>query len=188
MTNTDILTKFSKAYEKLKALEYNNKPDLFLHQNKNEDFLTLGGCYEKWHQDKLNWDFVHSILRDCDMDMKRASRMLFYDIKTKAEVARFFKIQYWDKMKLDEIQSQKICNEIFLSGVHIGTTKAIKLAQKQIGVLSDGIIGSITIRALNAYNENRFDREFDLLEIDNYSKMGVFKMYKDGFISRAESV
>lgn len=181
------LTKFQKGYDILKTLEFGKRPEKFLHQNKNEDYLTLGGCYEKYWKNSIDWEFVHKTLTACNYEMERASVMLYNDSRTRAEVAQFFKKEFWDKMRLDEIQSQKICNEIFLHGVHRGTKNAIKLAQKQIGVSQDGVIGSITIRALNNYNEDKFDREFDKLEIDVYSTLAVFDLYKDGFVNRANS-
>ena len=52
-------------------------------------------------------------------------------------------------------------------------------------VKQDGIIGKYTIKALNAYDERRFDTEFDKLEIANYERMEVFKKYPNGFINRA---
>lgn len=182
------LTKYQKAYQILKQLEYGKRPEKFLHQNKNEEYLTLGGCYEKFWKTQIDWEFVHKIYTACSYDMKRASTMLFNDSKTRAEVAAFFKKEFWDRMRLDEVQSQKICNEIFLHGVHRGTKNAIKLAQKQIGVLEDGIIGENTLRGLNNYNEDKFDREFDKLEIDVYSTLAVFDLYKDGFTNRSQAV
>ena len=110
------LTKFMKAYNKLKILEFGDNPKKFLHQNQNEKFLTLGGVYEKYHKN-IDWEFVHKILDICG-NMERASVMLFADASTKSSVALFFKKEFWDKMRLDEVQSEKICNEIFLSGVH----------------------------------------------------------------------
>lgn len=180
--------RFMKAYNKLKRLEFSNDPKKFLHQNKTEDHLTLGGCYEKWHKDKIDWHFVHNVVQVCNHDLERASEMLFADREIKTSVALFFKKEFWDKLRLDEVQSQKICNEIFLSACHIGSRNAIKLAQKQVMVLQDGLIGKYTLKALNAYNEKIFDTEFDKLEIENYSKMAVFETYKNGFVKRAKAV
>lgn len=179
------LDRFYKAYKILRELEYSNDPKKFLHKNSNETGYTLGGIYQKANPKAVNWDFISSLVSLCDGDMQRASEMLYADGITRTKVLLYFKKIYWDTARLDEVQSQKICNEIFLSGVHIGVKNAIKLAQKQIGVLEDGIIGSITIKALNNYNEDRFDKEFDNLEIDNYKKMKVFAKYSNGFVNRA---
>lgn len=183
------LTKFSRAYKKLKHLEFSNNEEKFLHKNQNEEELTLGGVYEKYHKTKLDWDFVHKILEICNYDYKRASVILFADRRTKVSVAMFFKTYFWDKLRLDEVQSQKICNEIFLSAVHIGLKSAVKLAQKQVGTLPDGIIGTLTIKALNRYDENKFDTEFDKLEIENYNNIiennKSLNYAHKGFVSRA---
>jgi len=232
-----MLDKYHRAYKILKQKEFSNDPKQFLHKNQIEEHLTLGGVYEKFHKDKIDWHFVHNVLKICDFDLievnkmekernklkdtfplhdahkaelqekikyiesklelqnkflKRASVMLFNDNDTRFSVAMLFKNDFWDKCRLDEVQSQKMCNEIFLSAVHIGVLNACKLAQKQVKVLQDGIIGNITIKALNRFDENRFDTEFDDLEIEYYQSLYVknpkLKMNNNGFVSRAESV
>jgi len=61
-----------------------------------------------------------------------------------------FKKYYWDKWKADNIQSQAIANLladwVWMSGAH-----GIKLPQKVLGVKQDGIVGGITIGAINGY-------------------------------------
>lgn len=182
------LEKFYKSYKILKELEYGDNPKKFLHKNKNETGYTLGGIYQTANPKALDWDFVESLVRLCEYDLPKASEMLFGSSEIRTKVLLFFKKNYWDIARLDEVQSQKICNEIFLSGVHIGMKNAIKMAQKQIGVVADGILGAITIKALNNYDERRFDKEFDDLEIDNYKKMKVFEKYASGFVNRAMAV
>lgn len=187
-----MLDKYHRAYKILKQKEFSNDPKKFLHKNETEEHLTIGGVYEKFHKDKIDWHFVHNVLKICDGDLERASVMLFNDNDTRFSVAMLFKNDFWDKCRLDEVQSQKMCNEIFLSAVHIGVQNACKLAQKQVKVLQDGIIGNITIKALNRFDENRFDTEFDDLEIEYYQSLYVknpkLKMYNNGFVSRAESI
>lgn len=182
------LTKYMKAFKLLKVLEYNNSPEKFLHKNRNESHATIGGVYLKFWEKEVNADFIYNTLEICDNDYKRASTMLYYDSITRAKVASFFKIFFWDKCRLDEVQSQKICNEIFLFAVHVGVKNAVKTAQKQVGVSQDGIIGKITIKALNNFNENRFDVEFDTLELEYYKGLEVFNKYPNGFTNRSVAV
>ena len=59
-----------------------------------------------------------------------------------------FKTGYWDMCKADLIHNQSMANLIvdfcYNSGNH-----AIKILQKLLGVSADGVVGSITITALN---------------------------------------
>jgi lysozyme family protein len=186
------MAQFSKSYKLLTDAEFASNPKKFLHKNKTETHLTLGGIYERYHSLATNWQFVHSILDICEGSLERASVMLYNDDKTYSEVAEFFEKEFWLPMKLDEIQSQKVADEIFLSGVHIGKRNAIKLAQELVGAKTDGFIGNITIKCLNNYDERVFDKMFDKLEIDNYELMieqnEKLAFYRDGFINRATIV
>ena len=173
--------------------EFNNNPDLFLHHNQGETGLTLGGIYQNAHPHDINWEFIKSLIVLCGTDMKRASRMLYFDTHTMNDVRDIFKRYYWDVLKLDKIVSQKIASELMLLGVLAGNTTAIKVAQRVVNVTVDGIIGNQTLTALNQFNENRFDVEFDDEEIKQFeaivaSNPDKYARYLDGWKNRAVSV
>lgn len=69
------------------------------------------------------------------------------------------KALYWDRWKADRIVSQSIANIlvdwVWASGIH-----GIKRPQRILGVKDDGVVGSITINALNKYNNQQelFDK------------------------------
>jgi lysozyme family protein len=92
-------------------------------------------------------------------------------------------------MRLDEINSQHIANEIFIFGVNVNWKIAIKEAQKLIGVAADGIIGTQTLKALNNYDEHVFDKKFDDVEIAYYEQIVKNKPHLahnlKGWINRA---
>lgn len=180
---------FNESYRLLTQAEFSNKPEKFLHQNPNEEFVTLGGVYQKWHQLAVDWNFVHDVIRLCNRDLKRASVMLYNDKKTYKEVYEFFRKVFWCDIRIDEIHSQIIADNLFLSAVHIGQKNAIKIAQRTVGVVDDGIIGNITIKALNNYNQDLFKVQFDTREVENYmniiDKNPNLAYAEDGFLSRS---
>lgn len=61
-----------------------------------------------------------------------------------------FKDGYWNRWSADSIQSQSIANIVvdwlWASGVY-----GIKYVQKILGVADDGVVGNITITAINTY-------------------------------------
>lgn len=186
------MSQFSIAYKLLTQAEFSNKPEKFLHKNSTEKSYTLGGIYRHMNPDALNWSFVDDLLRLCNHDLERASRMLYNDEIIYKEVYDFFKRYYWTNLRLDEIQSQKIANEIFDCAVNIGQKNAIKLAQRLVGALDDGYIGSITVKCLNIYNEETFDLKFDDMQkkyyddlIANNPELGI---YQRGWYNRADLV
>ena len=55
------------------------------------------------------------------------------------------------------------------------TITCIKETQKLLGVTADGIIGNITLGALNAYDVVQFDKEFDKIEMAYYDRIAKAK-------------
>lgn len=170
------MANFNKSMELLSFLEYSNQDWKLLHQNKNEDGLTFYGIYEKWNKDWNGWSIVKNQLK-LTPDLKVASKILAKNVILKSLVFERIKTNYWDKAKLDNINSQKIADEIFLFGFNVDMKVAIKKTQKLINVPQDGIIGSQTIKALNSFDVNVFDIEFDKEEISYYDAIIKSKPY-----------
>lgn len=184
-------TKYQRAFKILREVEYSNNPELFLHKNKNEEFLTIGGVAERYNP-TLDWEFIRNICLDCKGDFKRASEMLYADRKTRISVFNLFKENYWNLLKLDEIQDQNMCEELFISAVHIGVRNASKLAQRIVLAEDDGFIGENSVKLLNSYNGEKFDKVFDEAEIEYYEKVlerkPKLKYARQGFENRAYKV
>lgn len=77
------------------------------------------------------------------------------------KVKEFYKKMFWDVYALDSFSSQSIANEMFDTGVNMGTVKAAKFLQTAINKLNkggsvcknlvvDGKVGPGTIEAMNA--------------------------------------
>lgn len=58
---------------------------------------------------------------------------------------------YWSKMNLHGIRSERVVLELFDMGVNIGPAKAIKIIQKLTGAEVDGDMGPQTKKAINTY-------------------------------------
>ena len=151
--------------------EFDSMPQRFLHKNKTENLLTIGGVYQKANPYNLDWEFVENVLLNCDNAITRASTMLFYDEAIQSQVRTVFLNNYWHKMKLGEIESQLIANEMFLFGVVAGVRNGAKLAQKLANVEEDGKIGSISVKAINNLDEQYFSAKFDELEIAYFKNL-----------------
>ena len=186
------MANFSVAYLILSRVEFGDNPEKFLHTNPGEQGWTIGGIYELYNKEVIDWKFIRDVLEVCTYDPERASVMLYADSATKQSVFNHFRREYWDKILLDEVQDQSKANNIFLSGVHIGIRNAAKLAQKVVQVQQDGFIGQYTIRALNNYNEPMFKTHFDKLEIANYNNLiernPNLEWARAGFLNRAYEV
>jgi len=70
------------------------------------------------------------------------------------EAVQIYRSFFWDKMRLDGISNELLKLHLFDMGVNAGTKTAIKILQRMIGVEADGLIGSKTLAAINAYYGN----------------------------------
>ena len=184
------MANFKEGYEILMGLEFSNESNA-LHVNKGEEGLTYKGIYQKAHPLWGGWRIIKSILEVTD-DIKEASKKAYHTVNLETLVQVFYRNRFWNRMKLDQIESQKIANEMFIFGVNAGHKTAIKAAQKIVGATVDGLIGPKTIEALNQYDEDKFDLEFDEKEIVFYNEIverkPYMKRYLRGWENRAVAV
>lgn len=79
---------------------------------------------------------------------------------TEDQARGIYKRDYWNKLNLDKVNDHTVSLEIFDTGVNMGVTKAIFILQESLNYLRhtlkiDGIIGPITLAAVNDYKYPR---------------------------------
>lgn len=73
-------------------------------------------------------------------------------------IADFYRIQFWDDIRGNDINSQSVANYLFDWHVTSGAI-AVRQAQELLGIDVDGKVGNQTIGAINAVDaHNFFDR------------------------------
>ena len=181
---------FTNAFYTLMSLEFNN-PKNALHKNPNEKGLTFMGIYETAHPNWQGWGQVRAAINAYG-DLEKASVALYNDDALIEKVKIFYKKEFWDKMRLDEVDSELKSCELFVFGANVDTVPAVRVLQRLLGVVVDGIMGQKTLKALNDYNEQSFDVDFDRAEIAYYRNLVKAKpeyhIYERGWINRAEKV
>lgn len=184
------MANFNEAFKILMRLEF-SFPENALHKNPTEKEWTFMGIYQKTHPSWKGWDEILAALA-YGGDIKKISRMLFDSEDLQDEVWKFYKQNYWDMMRLDEVASQLKANEMFIFGVNVGVKPAIKAAQRIAGVVDDGIMGEISLAAINKIDEEKFDKEFDRAELEHYNMLikqnPKLRVYANGWRRRAEAV
>ena len=66
-----------------------------------------------------------------------------------AEAEKIEEREYWDAMRLAEVESQNVANKLFDMGVNMGVRQAAVDAQRAARVVDDGVIGGKTLAAIN---------------------------------------
>lgn len=185
------MANFKESMKLLTFLEYSDDMSKILHKNKGEYGFTFYGIYESANPLWQGWEEIKKQFKKTP-DLKECSLILSKNENLINMANSFIKATYWDKAKLDSVQSQKIADEIFIFGFNVGMITAIKKAQKLVGVSADGLVGNKTLQALNGFNESEFDVQFDTEEKEYYDLIiknkPQYLQFKNGWFKRAEFV
>ena len=175
----------------IKEVEFSNDVTKLLHKNPTENGLTYYGIYQSAHPNLKLWRIVQSYL-ELEPDLKKCSKILSNVSDLNIMVKEFYKKEFWEKMKLDLVNSEHKQLELMCFAINVGIISAIKVLQETLNIKIDGIIGSQTINALNAFNEALFDRLFDLEEKEYYDELVKnkprFKIYQNGWENRSFAI
>lgn len=145
------MANFVPAFEKMLLLE----GGFVLHKVEGDrGGMTYAGISKKYHPYWPGWKII-------DKDPDDPSLI---DI-----VRNFYKEHFWDKVRGDDIVSQKIAQSIFDFSVNTGLRVSTKLAQTVVGVMPDGFIGEKTVSALNKEDEETFILKYTVVKIARYA-------------------
>jgi len=161
---------FKEALQKVLQLEGGLK----LHKNLTEDLETYAGIYRKAHPEWEGWQYI-------DRGETPSFKL----------VEKFYYENYYKPF--EAIANERIRDLLFETAVNTGVKTAIKLAQRVLGLKSDGILGSKTLQTLNQTNGKEFIRDFTLARIAFYTNLAnknprKYAIYLRGWINRAFEV
>lgn len=72
----------------------------------------------------------------------------------------FYKAQFWDKVKGDEISSQALANNVYDFAVNAGVKQAVKTLQRALNITDDGVFGNGTLNACNNAESTKINNDF----------------------------
>jgi lysozyme family protein len=84
-------------------------------------------------------------------------------------VRNFYKVEFWDRVRGDEIANQTVAENIFNFSVNTGMGVAVKLAQLIVGATPDGAVGEKTLQKFNAAEPESFKKAYALAKITRYA-------------------
>jgi len=84
-------------------------------------------------------------------------------------VRNFYKVEFWDRVRGDEIANQTVAENIFNFSVNTGMGVAVKLAQLIVGATPDGAVGENTLKKFNAAEPEAFKKAYALAKITRYA-------------------
>ncbi len=109
---------------------------------------------------------------------------------TEQQARDIYRRDYWDRIRADEISSQAIAENIFDTAVNMGVRTASRLAQVALDIEpADGIVGSQSLKTINATDESSFIANYTIGKIARYTyicnRNESQKKYLLGWINRA---
>lgn len=178
-----------RALKMIKDVEFSNNNANLLHKNPTEDGLTYYGIYEKAHPNWNGWGIIKRYLK-IEPNLKKCSLALSNNRELEFMVIGFYREEFWNKLKLDNVESEDKQIEILCFAINVGIKPCVKTLQMLLGVTVDGIIGKNTLSALNGFDDELFDKLFDVYEKEYYDKLIANKpsyiIYKKGWHNRAD--
>lgn len=103
-------------------------------------------------------------------------------------VQRFYRKEFWQPIRGDDIKREAIARSLFDFAVNAGVKTASRLAQEAAGAYPDGIIGPKTLAKLNAQTVAEFVPRFALQKLAYYADIctrhPVQKKFLLGWLNR----
>lgn len=95
--------------------------------------------------------------------------------------------KYATACAFDELNAGKDCI-VFDFGVNSGPFRAIKYAQRVVGVTMDGILGPITLNAINDFNPQDFINDLCNVRLNFLQGLGTWSEFGHGWHARVEDL
>ena len=104
-------------------------------------------------------------------------------------VRSFYEVNYWDRIKGDELANQEVATSIFDFAVNAGVSTSSSLAQLVVGADKDGVIGNQSVQMINSFDPDHFIASFTVAKIARYVNIvknrPTSKKYFYGWVRRA---
>lgn len=134
---------FKQAFKKTDQFEggYSNHPD-------DKGGETYRGIARNMHPKWAGWSIIDRY-KTAPLSSKQMDKVLDNSLELDDLVEAFYRAHFWNPIIGDEIMNQLIANNIYDFAVNSGVSRAVKYAQRIVGVTEDGVMGRITVKAIN---------------------------------------
>ena len=106
---------------------------------------------------------------------------------THADIIPFYKALYWDKSYCNQLPTG-IDYMVFDASVNMGVGQSIRLLQKSLGCVPDGVIGPNTMKAINDADVKTLIDKFSAQKEMFYRSLATFATFGKGWLRRVAEV
>ena len=103
---------------------------------------------------------------------------------TKEMVAPLYRKQYWDVCHCDDLPAG-VDYLAFDFSVNAGSFRSIKTIQRALNISADGVIGPVTLKAIQDANAEEFINNFTAAKEVFYRSLTNFPTFGKGWLNRA---
>lgn len=151
---------------------------------------TWKGIARKKHPNWNGWPVVDQLRSSSSFP-----KNLDNNAQLKGFVAAFYKKQFWDALRLDDIVDAKIAGKLFDMAVNIGVSTAAKFLQKALNLLNDrqrlykdlaidGQVGPVTVGAVNNHpRPDNLYKALNVLQGGHYLEIGEHAESQEAFMN-----
>lgn len=111
------------------------------------------------------------------------------NVDLQEKVEDFYRTNYWDRIKGDNIADDGVAASIFDFAVNAGLGAGVSLAQMVVGSEADGVMGNETTGKINNFDPDHFLAAYTVAKIARYlniiKKRPSSQKYLYGWIRRA---
>ena len=139
--------------------------------------MTLFGIARTKNPQWAGWKEVDQIIRSNGWNSKNKAHwpLIAKACKKIDSVEAFYRTNYWNEMKGENIFANSIAQTIFDYGVNTGIGTAIKNVQRTLKIVDDGDFGPKTLATLNSFimteSLYKWSEEFTLRKLARYVKI-----------------
>ena len=124
---------------------------------------TYKGIARKFNSKWEGWTDIDTAKREKSFPANLENNTVLQE-----KIKAYYRSNYWDTLRGDEISDQQVAASIFDFAVNAGAVISAKLAQLTINEQPDGIIGPVTLLKINATDSHSFLALFALHKIARY--------------------
>lgn len=124
---------FGDAFKKLSIKEGG-----YVNDKDDAGGETYKGISRKYNPTWQGWIMVDSYKKHYTVGSKEFKSKLDNDVQLQKLVWEKYKIGYWDVFELDDLNSQRVAEQLFDTNVNCGQVAAIKMAQRVLGLKETG--------------------------------------------------
>ena len=176
--------------------------------NKNKSFTVINEILEFVGNELIKLGIIKSIVELRNLGTPKGKPIsisntvlnilnnLLRKNKYENKLIEYYKKQYWDVNKCDDISSQTLAEELFDFGVNAGPPTAAKILQRLVDVKDDGNLGEMSLYAINCaicFDLFSLQLNFALEKIKHYHRISKApgsenRKYIHGWLNRTYEI